>query len=97
MGEVRHMRWRIIILASALTLLCGASAAIAQGGYSISWWTVDGGGEISTAAGGAYALSATVGQPDAGLMLGGNYALTGGFWGQVVVPYHTYLPVTLRK
>ena len=30
--------------------------------------------------GGAYELSGTVGQPDAGRHSGGNFAVTGGFW-----------------
>jgi len=53
------------------------SSGFAQ--YSIDWWTVDGGGGTST--GGAYSVSGTLGQPDAGLtMTGGVYSLTGGFW-----------------
>jgi len=47
--------------------------------YSIDWYTIDGGGGTST--GGVYAVSGTIGQPDAGgPMTGGNYSLTGGFW-----------------
>ena len=47
--------------------------------YSIDWYKVAGGGGTST--GGAYQISGTVGQSDAGPVLsGGNYSLTGGFW-----------------
>ena len=47
--------------------------------YSIDWYKVAGGG--GTSSGGAYSLSGTIGQPDAGgPMTGGNYSLTGGFW-----------------
>src|ERR1019366_5302801 len=47
--------------------------------YSINWFKVAGGGGAST--GGSYAVSGTVGQPDAcGALIGGNYSLTGGFW-----------------
>ncbi len=49
--------------------------------YSIDWWTVDGGGGTST--GGVYAVSGTIGQPDAGTMSGGNFTLHGGFWSLV--------------
>ncbi len=49
--------------------------------YSIDWSTLDGGGGTST--GGVYAVSGTIGQPDAGAMSGGNYTLQGGFWGIV--------------
>src|SRR6266404_4799765 len=57
--------------------LC-ATAARAQN-YSIDWFTIDGGGGTST--GGVYSVSGTVGQPDAGHMSGGNFAIDGGFWG----------------
>jgi len=47
--------------------------------YSINWFTIDGGGGTST--GGVYAVSGTIGQPDAGpTMTNGQYAVTGGFW-----------------
>jgi hypothetical protein len=52
------------------------------GGFDLTWSTLDGGGASS--AGGGYQVSGTVGQPDAsaaGAMSGGDYALTGGFWG----------------
>ena len=47
--------------------------------YSIDWHTIDGGGGTST--GGAYSVSGTIGQHDAGgPMTGGSFSLTGGFW-----------------
>jgi hypothetical protein len=47
--------------------------------YSINWYKIAGGGGTST--GGAYAVSGTIGQPDAsGQMSGGSYSVTGGFW-----------------
>ncbi len=46
--------------------------------FSIDWYTIDGGGGTST--GGVYTLSGTIGQPDAGTMAAGNFALRGGFW-----------------
>jgi len=58
-------------------------AAFAQD-YRIDWWTVDGGGGTST--GGVYAVSGTIGQPEAGgPMIGGNYTLTGGFWSLLAI------------
>jgi hypothetical protein len=52
--------------------------------YSIDWFTVDSGG--GTSGGGVYALSGTIGQPDAGpAMSGGNFSLTGGFWSLLAV------------
>jgi hypothetical protein len=60
-----------------LAALLGAAQALAQN-YSVGWHSIDGGGNTST--GGAYAISGTIGQPDAGKMSGGGYALDGGFW-----------------
>ena len=57
-----------------------ATGALAQS-YSIDWFTIDGGGGTST--GGVYSVSGTIGQPDAGKMIGGNYSIDGGFWGIV--------------
>ena len=52
--------------------------------YSINWFKVAGGG--GTSAGGAYQVSGTIGQHDAGgPMTGGNYSLTGGFWSVITV------------
>ena len=57
--------------------LLSLGAASAQ--FAIPWHTLDGGGGTST--GGVYAVSGTVGQPDAGgPMTNGQYAITGGFW-----------------
>jgi hypothetical protein len=46
--------------------------------YEIPWFTIDGGGGTST--GGVYSVSGTIGQPDAAVMSGGQYAVVGGFW-----------------
>jgi len=62
---------------SVLTL--AATLCVRAQNYSIDWFTIDGGGGTST--GGAYSLSGTIGQPDAGKMAGGNYTIDGGFWG----------------
>ena len=49
--------------------------------YAIDWSTIDGGGGTST--GGVFTVSGTIGQPDAGRMSGGNFAIDGGFWGVI--------------
>lgn len=55
-----------------------AASAFAQP-YTIDWYTIDGGGGTST--GGVFAVSGTIGQPDAGVtMTNGQYSVTGGFW-----------------
>lgn len=55
--------------------------ASAQADFSLNWHTIDGGG--GTSAGGAFSITGTVGQPDAGPsspMVGGAFEATGGFW-----------------
>ncbi len=47
-------------------------------GYSVDWYTVDGGGGSSV--GGLFTLSGTAGQPDASALGGGLYSAVGGFW-----------------
>jgi hypothetical protein len=52
--------------------------------YSIDWYKVAGGGGTSTGA--TYQVTGTIGQHDAGVpMSGGNYSVTGGFWGLISV------------
>ena len=67
--------------------------------YSINWFKVAGGGGTST--GGAYQVSGTIGQPDAGgAMTGGSYLLTGGFWSVITVvqmPGAPLLTITLNS
>ena len=67
-----------ILIPAALLLL---TFTVQAQSYSIDWFTIDGGGGTST--GGVYAVSGTIGQPDAGKMSGGNYSIDGGFWGIV--------------
>jgi hypothetical protein len=67
--------WPSITAAALLLFFVPASAQ----SFSIDWHTIDGGGGTST--GGVFAVSGTIGQPDAGVMSGGSYSLAGGFWG----------------
>ena len=69
----RHASTTTVILALAL-----ASAVLANG-FTISRSTVDGGGEMFST-GGDFELSGTIGQADAGVLTGGGFQLTGGFW-----------------
>jgi hypothetical protein len=86
---------RFLGVAALLCLVATSLAVLAQPNYAITWQTVDGGGGTST--GGVYSVSGTIGQPDAGVMSGGNYSLTGGFWALYAVqtPGAPYLWVTL--
>ena len=48
--------------------------------YAVPWFRIAGGGGMQSS-GGVYALSGTIGQPDAGgALTNGPYSLTGGFW-----------------
>tara|TARA_E500000318_G_scaffold12972_2_gene11923 strand:- start:46 stop:462 length:417 start_codon:yes stop_codon:yes gene_type:complete len=66
---------------SSIALLATASIAGPSGGsFEITWYTIDAGG-TNNSTGGSFALSGTIGQPDAGAaMTGGQFSLTGGFW-----------------
>jgi hypothetical protein len=71
--------WSSGLLGVAVLFLAWAVSAQSQ--YSIDWTSLDAGGGAST--GGVYTVSGTIGQPDAGTMTGGSFALTGGFWGLI--------------
>ncbi|HQL54295.1 MAG: hypothetical protein KA383_06725 [Phycisphaerae bacterium] len=67
----------LILIAAVLAIVLVPGRGFAQ---ELNWHTVDSGGELWTA-GGTYAVSGTVGQPDAGtVMTGGVYQVVGGFW-----------------
>jgi hypothetical protein len=76
------VRAACLVMASAVVLMTAGTPLQAQN-YSIDWFTIDGGG--GTSSGGAYSVTGTIGQPDAGHMSGGQYTLTGGFWSLVNV------------
>ncbi len=77
----RTLKWT-----SGLLIVGAAGLVIAGGGgmdYAIDWFTVEGGGGDST--GGDIEVSGTIGQPDAGVLIGGSgpnaIEIVGGFWG----------------
>ena len=63
------MKHSALIAAFAFT---GFAHTAAAQRFDISWYTIDGGGGSS--AGGAFQLSGTIGQHDAGVMSGGMVA-----------------------
>jgi hypothetical protein len=89
------MKPMTVLLAVVVVLLL-TSAAQAQDGYSLSRWTVDGGGQTFSQAGG-YVLGGTIGQPDAGALAKGGYTMAGGFWGGEMAQFGAYLPLVLRS
>lgn len=73
-------------------LLCGAWAQAQS--YAIDRSVIAAGGGTST--GGAYSLSGTIGQADAGPQLaGGNFTLEGGFWPGLILPATGETPALL--
>ena len=84
-----------LALATVPSLLAVAALAHTGGPYDLSWSTVDGGGATFTT-GGGYSLGGTLGQPDAGLLEGGEYTLAGGFWSGPAAGYRVHLPLVLR-
>lgn len=110
MSKPTYRRVRLagaLLLAGAalLAALSGSSQAGSIQSYDLSWWTVDGGGSTFVEGGmrsasGALSLSGTAGQPDAGLMEGGAWALESGYLpgGQTFrQPGPLYLPLVLRN
>ena len=92
------MKAATLLVAMALVLLL-AGLALAEGSsYNLDWWTVDGGG-AGLSSGEGCALGGTAGQPDAGVLEGDGYALTGGFWAGAMLAgrYTVYLPVVVRN
>jgi hypothetical protein len=94
------MRRLSLLLVTTLILLIAISVAVAQtGNWGLTWHTIDGGGGTSLG-GDQFALSGTIGQPEAGKMSGGIYALQGGFWLGTAAPgvggNAIYLPLILR-
>mgnify|MGYP003571152844 CR=1 FL=1 len=69
-----------LILMASLTL--GAHAQ-SGGPFELEWNTIDAGG-ASAMTGGAFTLSGSIGQFDAGTSDAGGYAMNSGFWS---VPY----------
>jgi hypothetical protein len=70
----RPLRAALLLLVASLVL-----SGPAGGVLDLSWFTIDGGGAMGTT-GGTLVLGGTVGQPDAGALVGGTYELYGGFW-----------------
>jgi hypothetical protein len=75
-----------LVLAVVCSLVLQSAFCFRASGqsYTIDWYKIAGGGCTST--GGTYQVTGTIGQPDAGgVMSGGNYSVTGGFWSLISV------------
>jgi hypothetical protein len=63
--------------------------------YDLSWNTIAGGGGASS--NGTYTLLGTIGQPAAGSIGSGNFALSGGFWSGALAEYRIFLPLIVKS
>ena len=96
--KVKVSFFTLVIFFTAVLMLVtvGASSALANGGYSVNWWTIDNGGGTTQSGDGQYTLSGTIGQWDAGAATaGGEATLTGGFWAMltsILDEFLIYLP-----
>ena len=70
---------RIAVLIAATLFVCGSPPRARAQPYEVTWYTIDGGGEMYST-GGDYQVGGTIGQCDAGTMSGGDYTVRGGFW-----------------
>lgn len=75
--------FKVIVLWAAMASALSLSAQLA-GGLRIDWSTLDGG--AGTCAGGGFAVSGTIGQPDVGTLRSGSYTFIGGFWAGQISP-----------
>jgi len=91
----------VVLLPAVLLQAQEAERSVSAPTYDLSWRTVDGGGSTEPTTSQSYSLVGTIGQPDAGEMVGSRYGLVGGFWasGQPGISYdhQIYLPLLVRS
>src|SRR5712692_5955178 len=73
--RLARSQWLRAALSAAWLLFAGPLNAQ---DFGIDWFATAGGGGDSS--GGDFELTATIGQPDVGVLLGGDFSITGGFW-----------------
>ena len=81
---------------NSITSSCEATAGPVA--FSISRWTIGGGGGASI--GGDFEVASTIGQVDAGMMAGGEFSVEGGYWNSGTEPkvnHLVYLPVVIKQ
>ena len=98
LSNSRHHKIAAALFILLMLLLSGIALAQSGGAFAVPWWTVDSGGGSS--GGARFAVSGTIGQPDASPpMSGARFGLQGGFWPAAGSPgsYHIYLPLVVRS
>ncbi|MFN0131705.1 MAG: hypothetical protein ACKVW3_04105 [Phycisphaerales bacterium] len=63
-----------------LIAMLGAPDSPTGPGFDLDWYTIDGGGATYLVGANGLSFGGTAGQPDAGVMSGGDFVLSGGFW-----------------
>jgi hypothetical protein len=86
---------QLLFLAFGLASQRAAALAQSTSDYNLNWSAIAGGSGTSTSA--VYAVSATVGQPDASCMTGGAYTCEGGFWSVVAALQPPGIPLSVAQ
>ena len=90
--------WTFLFVILLLILIVTGSVIAQSGGrFQITQFHTGSGGELH---GGSYTMRSTVGQPEAGVLRGGDYELGGGYWGGGEPQYFIYqlfLPAVTNK
>ncbi len=89
-----YQKYRFLFI-SILAVCLIAASVYAISSYDIHRHFIGAGGQSG---GGGYTLTGSIGQHDAGMtMTGGEYKLSGGFWGTGAgVSASIYLPLVIR-
>ncbi len=66
-----------VLATLGLALALSVAVSVQPQDFDIDWRTIDAGG-LMFSSGGDYELSGTIGQPDAGILSGGEFTLAGG-------------------
>lgn len=90
----RPLLWILALAVLLMAIAYTGASAQTGGGYTLSWWTVDTGGQQAALGSGGYTLDSTAGQPDASPIVstGGRYTLQSGFWPTGRNVYLQYFP-----
>ena len=89
-----RQRITTLVLVFVLLLLVASAKAQSGAGYSLPWFNLDGGG--SSVIGGDYQSGSTIGRPEAGILTGEGYTLSGSFRGSLSPLWHIHLPLIIH-
>ena len=91
----------LLLLLAILLVAVGHQTAFAKtdGGYTLTWWTIDTGGQLAATGSGGYTMHSTAGQPDANLVVStnGTHTLQSGFWPSAKAMFQYFLFPILKN